>query len=466
MPKEALNQNTLKSKDSQESGSSAGRSFARDVVLMLVLRFLVGASGFLSGLIVARWLGPEGLGILTTIQVAVLATVQLGSLGLPAAGTYFIAHNRQNLPPVVLNGLIYGLLAGSGLSVALVLIASFSEGLFGDIPRTVITVAAISIPFQMVGLLGTNVFLGVGKIVRFNLLEVAGQMSYFLSAIVTLVIFSAGLEALISVNTFFYCLLGLTVVLMVHRLVAEEQKTDLRTNLKLFPRLARYGIKFHVATVTGILVIRGDLLIVKYFHGAQEAGVYAVASQASLMIMMLPNIVATLLFPRVAAANDLSGRLTSKVTRHTALVMILICGLAVPVSFAIPLFFGDQFVDASIQLLILLPGVFLIGVESILVQHFSGTGLPAAIPLFWLLTLLVGFGLNLTLVPAYGGRGAALGSIVSYALIFALVATYFRLKTGRGFGEVLILRRSELRGLWMNGWGGFLADRSSNSPSG
>jgi hypothetical protein len=45
--------------------------------------------------------------------------------------------------------------------------------------------------------------------------------------------------------------------------------------------------------------------------------------------------------------------------------------------------------------LILLPGVYLLGIESVMVQHFSGTGLPLAIPLFWIVTVVCNVALNL-----------------------------------------------------------------------
>ncbi len=107
-----------------------------------------------------------------------------------------------------------------------------------------------------------------------------------------------------------------------------------------------------------------------------------------------------------------------------------------------------QLADATIQLLILQPGVFLVGIESVLVQHFIGTGLPATIPGFWLITLAINLGLNLVLVPRLGARGAAVTSTLSYALIFGLVAIYFCMKTGRRPAETFLLSRSELRHLF------------------
>ena len=414
---------------------------------MLVLRVVVGTATIGSGVIIARWLGPVGLGILTTIQVTVLTAVQLGSLGLPAAGTYFVARDRSNLAPLVVNALIFSLVAGAILSFTLIALATSETRLFGDIPESVMMVAAISIPFQLVILFGGSVFLGVGRILTFNLTDVAAQTSLLVSAVITLVMLGAGLYGLVSFNTIVYGLLSVIVIVMVYRLIDGIENKRLRSDLNLFGRLIRYGVKFHVATVAGILVFRVDLLFVKYFRGTEEAGVYAIASQAGMVMMMLPNIIGTLLFPRVAAARDTSGELTARVTRHTAFIMFLACLLAAPASFAIPMIFGEPFNDATKQFLLLLPGIFLIGVESVLVQHFSGTGLPPAIPLLWLLTLVIHIGLNLMLVPEYGARGAAVSSAISYGLIFVFIAFYFRRKTESRLTDALFTRPGEIRAL-------------------
>lgn len=435
--------------------------FARHVVGMSLLRVLIGFAIIGSSLIVARWLGPAGLGILTTIQVAVLTTVQLGSLGLPAAGTYFVAQDHRTLPPLAINALLYSLLAGSILSLALIGLTTSGTRLFVDIPQSVMVLAAIAVPFQLIVLFGGSIFLGVGKILRFNFLDVAGQTSLLLSAIVTLVILGTGLYGLVTFNTFVYLALALVVIAMIYSLVINVHGRATGPDLKLFANMARYGIKFHVATVAGILVFRVDLLFVKYFRGAEEAGIYAVAAQAGMVMMMLPNIIGTLLFPTVAASRDISGRLTARVTRHTALILLLGCLLAAPMSFAIPFVFGPAFNEATFLFLLLLPGIFLIGIESVLVQHFSGTGLPVAIPLFWLATLLVNLGLNLVLVPGFGARGAAVSSAISYALIFVLVAFYFRHKTSTRISDVLFARRDEIRDLISDLPAGLMARRSS-----
>jgi O-antigen/teichoic acid export membrane protein len=238
-------------------------------------------------------------------------------------------------------------------------------------------------------------------------------------------------------------------VCLIARLLKELGGGRFRVDLELFKRMARYGIKFHIAVVAAMLIFRADLLIVNHFRGAKEAGVYSVASQVATMLMLLPGVIGTLLLPRVASTQDARGEMTMRVTRHTAFVMFFICLAAVPASFALPLVYGAPFADASWQLLILLPGIYLVGIESVLVQHFSSLGLPVAIPIFWLITLGINVALNLAFVPAFGARAAAAASSVSYALIFVLVTSYFRAKTGNKLSTTLLLRASELRELLM-----------------
>lgn len=211
--------------------------------------------------------------------------------------------------------------------------------------------------------------------------------------------------------------------------------------------MLRYGFKFHISILAGALIFRADLLVVNHFHGAAEAGVYSVTSQVALMLMLLPGVIATLLFPRVTAEQDLRGETTCLVGRHTAFLLLFCCLAAILLSYVLPVLYGPAFTDVTVQLLILLPGVYLVGIESVLVQHLNSIGLPRAIPLSWLATLIVNIVLVFALVPRFGARGAAVASTISYALIFALVAYYFVRFTQRPLSDALLLRGDELRRL-------------------
>jgi O-antigen/teichoic acid export membrane protein len=419
------------------------------VAWTLLARILMTVNSVAAGIIVARWLGAERLGEFAVINVAVATIVQLSSAGLPSANTYFIAQDKRYLAAAATNSLIFALIVGGLLALGLWGLAMWRPGWFGFIPPRLIGIAAIAIPFQLITLMGLNIFLALGRVERFNLLDLAGQSLLLINAIVALVILNTGLWTLVSLNTGASVFVGLLIATLVGAYSAKLKDSGelWRPDLRLFGRMMRYGVKFHISILAGALIFRADLLVVNHFRGGAEAAVYSVASQVAMMLMLLPGIIATLLFPRVAAKQDQTGELTCVVTRHTAFVMLFICLAAAPLSLILPLLYGAAFADVSVQLLILLPGVYLIGLESVLVQHFNALGLPLAIPLFWLVTLAINVALVFALVPTLGARGAALASTISYALIFALVALYFRARTGRHFSEALLLRGAELREL-------------------
>jgi len=397
-----------------------------------------------AGIIVARWLGAKGVGELAVINVAVATVVQLGSFGLPSSNTYFIAQDREHFRAAAINSLIFALLVGSVLALALTATTAFRPDWFGFVSPELIRIAAISIPFQLITLIGLNILLAVGKVKEFNLLDLAGQSFVLLNAVLVLILLNRGLGALVTLNTAAAILVSIVVATLLVLSARTLAQSQWRADMSLLRRMIAYGIKCHVSILAGAIMLRADLLVVNHFRGPEEAGVYSVASQFALLLMLLPGVIATLLFPRVTAEQDARGETTCLVTRYTTFIMFLCCLAAVPFSLLLPLLYGAAFSDATRLLLILLPGVYLMGLESVLVQHFNALGLPRAIPVYWVITLVLNLFLVFALVPRFGAQGAAIASSISYAAIFALVALHFHTSTGRSFTEVFVL--GSLRG--------------------
>jgi O-antigen/teichoic acid export membrane protein len=423
-------------------------SFASGVALTVLTRLLMLGGVLGASVIVARWLGPEGLGSLAVLNTTIVLALSIGSLGLTSSNTYLIARDRTTLAPVWANAIVFSLFMGTVVAFAVLGIAKSNPTLFGGVGADLILIAVLSIPFQFVLSLGLNVLLAMDRIRQLNFLDAMAPALALLNASLVLVLWRSNLKLLVTFNTGATVVLSAGMLWTIGRLIIRQQdRASFRPDGSLFKHAIRYGTKFYIPLMAAILIFRLDLLIVNHFRGAAEAGVYAVASQVANLLTMLPGVIAMLLFPRVASAQDPRGEFAIQVTRHVTFVMLIMCGAAAAGAFLLPLIYGARFADATIQLLILLPGVCLIGIESVLVQHFAGTGLPLAIPIFWLITLAVSLGSNLALVPVFGARGAAVTSTISYALIFVLVAGYFCLRTGRRPAEMFLLRHGELKQL-------------------
>ena len=418
--------------------------FSAQVAWTFATRVVMIFNSLAAGIIIAHWLGAEGVGQLAVINVAVVTIVQLGSFGLPSSNTYFIAQDQARFRSAALNSLMFALGAGSILALALSAAASMRPDWFGLDSVRLVQIAAISIPFQLLTLIGLNILLAVGKVRQFNILDLVSQSFVLINAACVWLLVKGDLGTLIVWNTAASVLVSIVIALLLVISAKNLTQSKWRADVALLRRMITYGLKFHISILAGAIIIRADLLVVNHFRGPAEAGVYSVASQFALLLMLLPGVIATLLFPRVTTEQDARGETTCLVTRYTTFVMFICCIAAVPFSLLLPLVYGAQFYDATGLLWILLPGVYLMGLESVLVQHFNALGLPKAIPIYWLVTLAINLALVFTLVPRYGAQGAAIASTISYAAIFGLVALHFLSSTGRSFTEVFVL--GSLRG--------------------
>jgi O-antigen/teichoic acid export membrane protein len=424
------------------SGLTNSSRFSAHVAWTLATRLLMIVNSVAAGIIVARWLGAGGVGELAVINVAVATIVQFGSFGLPSSNTYFIAQDQAHFRAAAINSLLFALSIGTLLAVALSGVATIRADWFGFVSPHLIRIASVQIPFQLLTLIGLNILLASGKIREFNLLDLAAQSFVLINALAALIVFGLGLDALVKLNTAASVLVTIVISVLLVITGKDLVQSRWRADVALLRRMIGYGLKFHVSVLVGAIVFRADLLVVNHFHGPTEAGVYSVATQFSLLLMLLPGVIATLLFPRVTSEQDASGETTWLVTRHTALIMLICCLAAVPASFLLPWVYGPAFANATWLLLILLPGVYLIGLESVLVQHFNALGLPRIIPIYWVVTLIVNLILVFALVPRFGAFGAAIASTISYALIFSLVAFYFQASTRRSIMSAATARGS------------------------
>ena len=66
----------------------------RDAADAIVAGFALQATVMLTGILAARLLGPENRGLLALIWVVAVALAQFGTLGVPAALTFYVGRGR------------------------------------------------------------------------------------------------------------------------------------------------------------------------------------------------------------------------------------------------------------------------------------------------------------------------------------------------------------------------------------
>lgn len=398
--------------------------FIRKVAETFGTRILLIGIGLVTSVIVARILGPEGRG-LYAVAMAIGATgVQFGNLGLHASNTYYVARDRTLLPTMVGNILMVSfVLGGIGTGVAW-LIFSVQPNL-APVHGLLLTLALAWIPFGLAYMLLQNLLLGMQEVRTYNKIELMNNI-FNIMFIVLLIVFRA-----ITVETVFYAgliMLIISLVWVLLRLGPHLTRLPM-PSFVLFKDNIRYGLKAYLAALFAFLVLRIDMLMVKYILGAEETGYYSIAVTMADMIFMLPVVIATILFPKLSAMahNRDKWKFTRTVVSRAAILMgffvIIAIFLAEPV---IRILYGNAFIQAVPAFIWLLPGIFFLSIQIVAVQFLNSIGFPKIVVLIWGVATLLNVVLNLWMIPKYGIVGASIVSSFSYLIVFIFVMLIIR----------------------------------------
>jgi O-antigen/teichoic acid export membrane protein len=392
--------------------------FVRKVAETFVTRILSIGVGLIISVIVARILGPEGRGLYAVAVTIGAMGVQFGNLGLHASNTYYVARDRSLLPGLVGNTIVVSFAFGS-LGIALTWITFFFWPNLAPVHDALLILSLIYVPFGLAYLLLQNLLLGLQEVSSYNKIELATKILgvsllgtiVFLTEVTVEKVFLAGLVTLIISFVWAFWQLKFYLVMAP------------APSLALFRETIYYGLKAYLAAFFTFLVIRVDLLMVKYILGAEQTGYYSIAVNMADMVYMLPVITGTILFPKLAAITSQSEKwvLTRRVALFLALlILILASGVALLAEPVIELLFGKVFVPAVPAFRWLMPGIFVLSVNTIFMNFFASIGMPLITVYSPMIALVINIMLNMKLIPLYGIVGASFSSVVAYSMMMIL----------------------------------------------
>ncbi|MGD0794011.1 MAG: flippase [Dehalococcoidales bacterium] len=396
--------------------------FIQRVSLTLITRILILIIGFVLGVITARYLGPEGRGIYAVTASIVAMGTQFGNLGLHAANTYFIARDRNRLGTITGNTLWVSLIGGTIIALIATGILYFRPELASGVSIKYVIIGVVGIPFTLLVLLGQNILLGIQRIKVLNVFEFIQAIINVLVVVILLVLLKEGVLSLIAFTTIMTFLYGALVFWYLWRI----EKNGLGFTPSLLKQMARYGFKAYLAALFSFLVIRLNMLMVNSMLGTEQAGIYSIATNAGDILLMIPASIGMILFPHVSAMSEGGWVHSKRVARATAIVMGAACiFVAIIARPFITFFYGQAFSRAADALLWLLPGVFFLSIETIIVMYLVATGLPKFVPLSWVIALIFNVTVNMFLIPRLGINGAAIVSSMTYTFVFILILVRF-----------------------------------------
>ena len=188
-----------------------------------------------------------------------------------------------------------------------------------------------------------------------------------------------------------------------------------------FKNFLQYSLTALGANVIFFLVYRIDYLFVNESPAAtaEDMGNYIQVAKLGQLLLVVPQIIASVVFPRTASGVD-RERLNAVIMvisrLFSQLFLLLFIGVLLLGKIFFINIFGETFNKMQMPMLILIPGIFCLSVLVLLSAYFSGKGKVKVNVQGAVLALIVMIVGAWIFVPKYGIIAAAAVSTVSYAV--------------------------------------------------
>ena len=423
------------------------RSLTGATSASIAVGLAVQACLVVTGPLLARMLGPEGRGHFAALLLWPAVMASVGTLGIPAAVTYFLARKPSSARALARAGVSFAVPQAVLLALlhALVLFLFLAEA--DDSLRAAGIISLAAVPALLAQQYGLAMLQGRGRFRAFNVLRLLPVALYALSVAFLFVAGTEDIRWTVLAWIAAMALVGATSLAMGIRsalTAAAEDDADLR-------EMVGFGIRGVFGGTSAIETFRLDQMVLAIFLTPAALGIYVVGLAFTNLPHFIGKSVGMIAFPSVAATGD-EHRARRSMWQFfwanlglNALVVVPILALA---PWLVPLFFGSDFEDAVRITYIVLPGIMLLSSRRVLTDGLRGRGHPAIgtvselVALVWLVLALA------VLAPLGGVEGVAFAVTSSYAISF-LVLLLLAAKAGE------VRRRDALAFSPRSVWGQF-----------
>ena len=376
--------------------------------------------GVLVNIWVARALGPTGFGLLNYAIAFALLFRGLASGGLEGVVTRELVANRKD--------------AGAIMGTVFFLRAITGWGAFGLTLLACTTLQTESPPaFDTVAICAIGTLFLAFDVIDFwfqsrtasKWVVIARGAAFVVAQCATLVLVLRQANILaIAIAQASELVLAAFALALTYRLTGGRF-TEWQVRAPLAWTFLRKSWPLLLSGMGVIIYMKTAQIVLGHLKGSAEVGIYSVAARLAEAWYFLPALVASSVFPKLVESYQVDQRLYFARLQHLLnLVFWVALAIAVPMSLFSPklieFLYGVEFAGAAPMLSIHIWGCCFIFMGTILSKTLIIEGELIFSLVRHLCGAAVNVGLNFLLIPRYGGVGAAIATVVSYA-----TAAYF-----------------------------------------
>ncbi|MCL4475176.1 MAG: oligosaccharide flippase family protein [Nitrospirae bacterium] len=408
--------------------------------------FMFQVSGFLfatvTGMIVARALGPANKGILTVALLCPSLFFTAFNLSIGLGIIHHMGKGRYEMKTFAGSALaLFAVITIIALVAFFVTIIYFREVLYRGIDLRYLIVAGIAIPFNLMLYYFSSILQGSMEIKGYNITN--QLLSYSNLFFVLLFLFLSKLTAMEAVIA---GISGIVIGGTVALLKATKMAGGISFNAELTKRLIKDGGKIQIGAIATFLYTQANVFILNYYAPPAEVGFYSVALNVANMLLFFSVSLEIGLYPKMAHASMEEAVSLVQVATRQILLISALAGLIVAVfsTGIVRIYGGNAFMPAVTPLLLLLPGVVIFIIPKILATLWVRKGWFFPLTLIASITALLSICFNFLLIPKYGANGAAIATTLTYALSAFVGLFLFRKFVDKDLTLLLIPSRKDL----------------------
>ena len=424
-------------------------SGARTVTLTALSHLALPLSAVATGPVLARALGPEGRGELAAVLAPVYLAALLVTAGLPEAATFLVASGRRAARATALAATTMA--AGLGAVAALAVVVA-APLLLRNSPEQVplLRVLALLLPLTLAGLTVRGVVHGRSDFASLN----AERWTSVLARLVLVV--GLALAGALTVASAAWATNGTALLAAVYllwrgrRLWRRPEGTEAATGSDVadggidgsraagpWGALVRYGLRVWAGSLSVLLILRVDQVLMAPLAPAAQLGFYAVAVAVAELPAAAFNAVRDVAFATSAARAD--PQVVARACRTAVAVLAPGCLLLVLVAPPlVVLFFGQDFAPAAAMVRVLFVAAIPSGLAAVAGAGLLAMDRPGRLGAVQAVVAVVNVVAVVALVPPLGGLGAALASLAAYTLLALAAVALFTRASGLDVREVLV----------------------------
>jgi len=411
----------------------------RDVITISATNALLTLGGLVSGIVVARMLGPEGRGALAMILLWPGIIGHLGALGADVELGRRAARDRtmlsQNVFVAAILACMYGTVLIIPVVVMLPIVFSGEKHQFVEIGR----LAMLAVPAIVLNSNLGAIALGTRQVWIFNVGRTTLTAVYIVFVLLSWAIAGASLTGVVVAYLLsIWCGTPVTFLLLTRmkgsgKPVSNDDLLD----------VARAGVAFAPGIVISAITNNLSILLLTALGDARSLGLYVVAlTFANAQQIVSQALAKTAFASMVYVVNESETRAVVALQLRQSIAAISVLAVVVVLvgRWVLPWIFGAQFSSASALLIYLAPGVAFFALGQVIEEMLKAKGIAAPSVFARIISGVCISTCAMLLIPRAGGVGMAMSFLIGGLVECLVFFNSLRVRLKLSAVDLVVLR--------------------------